>query len=491
MLTTRMRQQLRLAAGAASLFMAATAAAQSVALRPCRFPGADVDFRCGTYSVHENRADPRSRLISLPVIVAPARSKHPLADPVFLVSPGGPGTTNSESLPFRAARTWMRDQRDIVIVDLRGTSGPARLDCDMSDPRGSSLQYLASLFPKDKIERCRDELARKVDLRQYTTTNIVEDFDDVRRALGYHKVNLWAASWGTRVVFLWLRMHPETIRSAILEGSAPPALLNPLPHARTAQRALDGLFAECQRQLRCHAAYPRIGDEFDTVLARLNVAPATVHVPGAAPGEIITTTLSRAQFAEAIRVMTYNVPRSQRVPLLIHHAFQGDFDDFARAAMSSNRGIRSSLRLGFLLAITCTEDVPRIDPSTIPRETAHTYLGDTRVREQMAACDGWPRGPLPRDYSDPIRSDVPVFLLSGSVDPVAASQFSADASKYLPNSIHIVAPGGHVPFGPCIESMERAFQMAASTRALDRSCVAEMRLPEFDVERVGSNRARR
>jgi len=481
MAITRITRRLMLAAGAAALCIAGSAAAQSVALRPCQFPGADVDFRCGTYSVRENRADPRSRLIPLTVIVAPARSAHPLADPVFLVSPGGPGTTNSEGLPYRAASSWMRDQRDIVIVDLRGTSGPTRLDCDLSDRRGSSLQYLASLFPKDKIDRCRDELAHKVDLRQYTTTNIVEDFDDVRRALGYHKVNLWAASWGTRVVFLWLRMHPETIRSAILEGSAPPALLNPLPHARTAQQALDGLFAECQRQRRCHAAFPTIRDEFDAVLARLNAAPATVHIPGDKPGEMITTTFSRAQFAEALRVMTYNVPRSQRVPLLVHRAFQGDLDDFARAAVASNRGIRSSLRLGFLLAITCTEDVPRIDPSTIPRETAHTYLGDTRVREQMAACDGWPRGALPRDYSDPIRSDVPVFLLSGTVDPVAGAQFSADAAKYLPNSIHVVAPGGHVPFGPCVESMERAFQIAASPRAVDRSCVAEMRLPEFDT----------
>ncbi|MFI5228885.1 MAG: alpha/beta fold hydrolase [Gemmatimonadales bacterium] len=475
------RRHWLLAARTAALLIAASAGAQSAPLRPCRLPGVDVAFRCGSYSVHENRADRRSRLIPLTVIVAPARSAHPLPDPVLLVSPGGPGTTNSESLPFRAAETWMRDDRDIVIVDLRGTSGPTRLDCDMSDARGSSVQYLASFFQKDKIDACRSALARKVDLRQYTTTNIVEDFDEVRRALGYRKVNLWAASWGTRVVFLWLRMHPETIRSAILEGSAPPALLNPLPHARTAQQALDKLFAECQRQVRCHAAFPNVRGELNSILARLDTAPVTVHIPGAFPGYVVGTTLSRPQFAEALRVMTYNVPRSQRVPLLIHRAFQGDFDEFARAGVASNRGIRSSLRLGFLLAITCTEDLPRIDPATIPRETSHTYLGDSRVREQMAACDGWPRGALPSNYGDAVRSNVPVFLLSGTVDPVAGAEFSAEAAKFLPNSIHVTAPGGHVPFGPCIDSMERAFQRAASRRAVDTSCVAGMRLPVFDV----------
>ena len=40
----------------------------------------------------ENRADPRSRLIALPVTQILARSSHPLA-PIFHLS-GGPGETN-------------------------------------------------------------------------------------------------------------------------------------------------------------------------------------------------------------------------------------------------------------------------------------------------------------------------------------------------------------------------------------------------------------
>jgi pimeloyl-ACP methyl ester carboxylesterase len=74
---------------------------------------------------------------------------------------------------------------------------------------------------------------------------------------------------------------------------------------------------------------------------------------------------------------------------------------------------------------------------------------------------------------------VPVFLLSGTVDPVAPARFTADAARYLPNSIHVVAPGGHVPSGPCIDAMERAFLEAADRRAVDTSCVKSMRLPDF------------
>jgi pimeloyl-ACP methyl ester carboxylesterase len=86
---------------------------------------------------------------------------------------------------------------------------------------------------------------------------------------------------------------------------------------------------------------------------------------------------------------------------------------------------------------------------------------------------------VPKNYGDPVRSDVPVFLLSGNVDPVAPARFTAEAAKYLTNSIHVVAPGGHVPRGPCIDAMERTFLDAASPRAVDTSCVAAMHIDDF------------
>jgi pimeloyl-ACP methyl ester carboxylesterase len=193
----------------ATLAAAAASGAQSLQLSPCRFQYVDAQLKCGTLPVRENRDDPRSRTIPLEVIVLPSRAAHPAADPVIFVSPGGPGTTNSEALVPRAWFSWMRDDHDIVIADLRGTSGPSRLDCDMSNAALGAAEYLNTLFPKDKIDVCRDALQRKVDLRSYTTPAIVEDFDEVRRALGYGKVNLWAVSWGTRIEYLWLRMHPE------------------------------------------------------------------------------------------------------------------------------------------------------------------------------------------------------------------------------------------------------------------------------------------
>jgi len=371
----------------------------------------------------------------------------------------------------------MRDDRDIVIVDLRGTSGPSRLDCGFADPRAPDSAFLGPLFPPEGVAQCKTALEKKADLLYYTTPIIVDDLEEVRRALGYDRVNLWAVSWGTRVVYLWLKMHPEHIRSVILEGSAPVSFLNPLPHARNAQVAIDSLFAECARQRQCQASFPDVGRELDSIMARLKRLPATVRVAG--NRGMTSVPLTWETFAEGLRLMTYNPPRMQRVPFLVHRAFLGDFNDFVSAAVASNRGTRSSIRFGFLLAITCTEDVSRIDPRTIQHATAGTYLGDSRVRAQMAACAQWPRGALAPGYGDPVRSTVPAFLLSGTVDPVAGNELTAEAAKYLPNSIHVIAPGGHVPFGPCVDAMERAFLNAANPGAVDTRCVGGMRIPDF------------
>ena len=181
------------------------------------------------------------------------------------------------------------------------------------------------------------------------------------------------------------------------------------------------------------------------MLNRLHEKPATVIVPNGEHAD--TTQLRWQQFAEALRVMSYYVPSVLTLPRVVHHAADGELTPFALAGISANRGLRTQLRFGLLLSVTCSEDVPRIAESEIAPATRGTYLADSRVREQMEACKAWPHASLPPGYGDPIRSDVPVFLLSGEWDPVSTAADGEDAAKYLSNAIHIIAPGVHVPAG--------------------------------------------
>lgn len=50
----------------------------------------------------------------------------------------------------------------------------------------------------ENIRACRDKLSITADLTQYTTDNAMDDLDDVRRAMGFDRINLFADSYGTR-----------------------------------------------------------------------------------------------------------------------------------------------------------------------------------------------------------------------------------------------------------------------------------------------------
>jgi hypothetical protein len=101
------------------------AMAGDLILQPCTYSTENGGYAadCGTLVVPENRADPQSRLISVPVTRIHARSERP-AEPIFRLQ-GGPGISNMEfSMASRFA-----ENHDVVLVGYRGVEGSVRLDC--------------------------------------------------------------------------------------------------------------------------------------------------------------------------------------------------------------------------------------------------------------------------------------------------------------------------------------------------------------------------
>ena len=76
----------------------------------------------------------------------------------------------------------------------------------------------------------------------------MDDLDDVRAFLGYDKVNLYGGSYGTRAALVYLRQHPEHVRTVVLDGVAPTDMSLPLFAARDAQRSLDKLAGDCAQR---------------------------------------------------------------------------------------------------------------------------------------------------------------------------------------------------------------------------------------------------
>jgi hypothetical protein len=175
----------------------------------------------------------------------------------------------------------------------------------------------------------------------------------------------------------------------------------------------------------------------------------------------------------------YSLPRSRRVPLLISEAWGGNLDAVAQELLESNFGLASRLKIGLLLSVTCPEDVSRIDPGDIAAATDGTFLGDVRVRQQIAACKVWPRGDISAAYGEPVSADVPVLLFSGTLDSVTGSRWGDEAASHLPRSLHLVVPGAHGVEGRCTNDISRRFLDSGSLVGLDTSCVANLRLPPF------------
>ena len=118
--------------------IAFTARAQlPLQLAECRLESASsrgaISAQCGLFEVAEDRATPNGKPIRIHVAVVRALRKQPLPDPVFLVS-GGPGQAASDFYlsSYQAFETLRRD-RDIVVIDQRGTGKSQRLDCNLPD----------------------------------------------------------------------------------------------------------------------------------------------------------------------------------------------------------------------------------------------------------------------------------------------------------------------------------------------------------------------
>jgi pimeloyl-ACP methyl ester carboxylesterase len=478
------------AAGSAPTTVAAPAAAAAPAKRPerlapCRLEGIEDELRCGTYQVWEDREARRGRKLALNIVVLPALDPHAALDAIVVFG-GGPGEAATEAGRSLADDKELRRHRDVLLVDQRGTGKSNPLVCDLYGPdshdKGGDRRLLAGeLFPPAAVRRCRDRLEQVADLKLYTTALAMDDVDEVRAWLGYPQVNLFGSSYGTRAAQVFLRRHPDVVRSVVLDGVVPVDETLPLHTAYAGKRAVDLLFAECAADRACHAAFPHLAAELQAVMERVDRG-VKVRLPDPKSGDTFEVTPSRGLIAEGIRFLTYDTG-ARRLPLAVQLAYEGDMAQLTAIAIDRRAIIDRMLAMGMAFSVTCAEDLPFIDAAAAAQATAGTLLGDYRIREQKQVCADWPRGSIPADAHQLVRSAVPVLLFSGERDPVTPPEFGQRVASQLTNSLHVVFPhSGHGADGPCARGIIDRFLERASVEGLDVSCAAKTPLPRFVVK---------
>lgn len=455
-------------------------------LKPCRLAGIDEELLCGKLTVFENRNTRTGRTLDLNVVVLPALNQKAKAEPLFDLA-GGPGVASTAAADFYAGPGKVyRRRHDVVCVDQRGTGESNRLSIPHEKTPESDL---TEMYPVDYVMRMRDALQQRADLTQYTTSIAMDDLDDVRAWLGYDRINLFGLSYGTRAALVYLRQHPEHVRTITLVGVAPTYLRMPMYHAQAAERGMNLLLDQCERDAKCREAFPQIRGDWMKVLADLQAAPARVQYnPPGDKSAPVTVEIQRDVFAEKIRNFMYGRDKASKIPLMLHEAANGNFAPFLRQAIGPS--IPDMIADGMYLCVTCAEDVPFIDQAEAAKLNADNAFGNYRVVQQTRACGMWARGDIPADFREPVRSNVPALIFSGNFDPVTPPQRGEEVARYLSNSRHVIVPqAAHGIDGltnaDCFDKIILEFIEKADAKDLDASCLDRMAPPPFQTKIEG------
>ena len=449
----------------------------TVAFEPCRTSDGNTEGLCGKYEVYENRTAKSGRKIALNIMVLPSLSEKPAADPWFALA-GGPGQSAVEAFPQTGFTAKVQQQRDVVLVDQRGTGGSNPLPCTLRDPNNMQ-QVIGEEIPVEKVKACRAELEKKADLTQYTTSIAMDDLDEVRQAMGFDKINVYGGSYGTRAGLVYLRRHGDHVRTLTLEGVAPPQYRIPLAFSKTTQNSVDQLIERCVANEACHKDFPELKKEFVALVDQLDKTPAHIETKNS-EGETQQVTLSRGAFVGGLRPLLYIPEFVSEFPYMIHRASQGDWTVYVAAVTLVRNAIDKQVLRGMSFSVVCAEDVPSVTEEMIRRDTEGTYLGDFQVRLYQQACKEWARGEIPKDYYAPIRSALPTLLISGALDPATPPVASEQAARDLSNSrVVVVKDGTHGTGSPCIDGLIAEFVAQGSAAKLDATCVDQIHFSPF------------
>lgn len=451
-------------------------------LSPCRMNEGPTDAYCGKLEVFENRAAKSGRKISLKIVVLPALRRDSKPDPLFLFA-GGPGQGAAKMAgTFSQMFRRFQNDRDLVMIDQRGTGDSHSLACKLDDGKDDGLTNLDD-YPLEKFKQCLDKY--DADPRFYTTSIAMDDIDDVRRHLGYGKINLWGGSYGTRAALVYLRQHPETVRSAIIDGVAPVDMRLPLYVPRDSQRALDRLLADCEADKACRGRYPALRSKIEAVLEKAAGKPK-VRLTHPRTGERTDVTLSRNAVASVIFLALYSPTLSSLIPRLVEDAAAGDFQPLLALAFAGEGGA-DNMSQGMFLSVICAEDVAAFKPSDAAGIAKGTFFGTAMLDTRTKPCAFWPRGEVGDDYRQPVASDLPVLILSGDLDPITPPEWGEHVARHLKNSRHIVVPGtGHgATAAGCVPRLMSQFLASTDPKSLDDSCVKSQHRPPFFVNHSG------
>jgi pimeloyl-ACP methyl ester carboxylesterase len=424
---------------------------------------------CSRLSVPEDPGKPRGRMIPLRIAVLPATRRPPAGELFYLEGgPGGAATAAAKRVNTLFAQT-QRD-RDLVMVDQRGTGGSSRLECPHGYVRGGDASAVTAY-----LRACLARL--HADPRLYTTSVAAADLETVRRTLGYGEIDLYGGSYGATLAQAYMRRYPRSVRSVVLDSASLPDVRIYDVSARNAERALDAVFARCASAPVCERAHPHPRRQLSELLARpaRRVTLSTGRVL-LRPDDVAWTVDWLSETAESAAI----------IPFAVSTAVHGDYTALAETYTADLGG--SNLvplsRLVPFWVILCSEPWAAFDPAATARGGPGSYLAHAavaRARFFRRACRVVPKGRVPPDAGRPRIVHAPALLLAGSADPLDPPANLRGWRRLFPHGRLVVVPGaGHGTIGyACVQRLVARFLERGTATGLQASCARHVSLPSF------------
>lgn len=432
----------------------------------CYVEGVSDRLNCGFMTVPENPNKPDGKQIQVHYVILPA-VKNVNHEEALLAIAGGPGQSAIDNAAgFDAMLSKVRQQRDILLIDQRGTGRSNLLTCD----EGAQSPLSFDDDNADTLAETQKCLAKiDADVTQYGSLNAIKDFEAVRQHLGYKKLHVYGISYGTRMAQLYMRLYPAHLATVTLDGIVP-MQQSVLEIGASIDRGFDLLFKDCQETAACHAQFPELKAEFDQVAASLAKAPVMENVYDPVTGEKTMLTMTRGKFYGSIRMALYQANVRALVPHAIHQAAKHNFQPIL--GLYSLTIDNAGMAMGMHASVVCGEDMHRITPA-MREQAQHSFMGKTMLEGLEATCEVWKVPAVDDSFSEPISSDIPTLLLSGEIDPATPPSWGELAMEKLTNAKHFVAPyATHgVAYQSCANNLIADLVRSGSVKDLDGECL--------------------
>ena len=393
-----------------------------------RLGGVNYRADCGTLVVPENRSDPASRLIAIPVKRIHSALAGP-AEPIFHLS-GGPGSSNMSFQP----PAWLLENHDIVLVGYRGVDGTPKLDCPefsktVNGVDGNVLSPASLDAMGAAMSACASRLqAEGVDLAGYTIPEVVEDMESARTALGYTRIDLLSESYGTRVAQIYADMHPASLLRSAMIGVNPPGHF--LWHPQVVDDQV-GYYAELWKQAAGPAAPDLVG--------------AMRSVNADMPRRWLFLPIDPGKVQNMAFVMLYHRTTAPIIFDAYLAAAKGDPSGLALMSLAYDLMMPHMMTWGEFFAIGCSADFQPGRDYRAELTAPGAVLGSPMSLLIWGSAD-WPPNPIPAEYRQVQPTDVETLLISGSIDFSTPAQFAQE--ELLPSLRNgqsvVISEQGHV-----------------------------------------------